>query len=176
MAPSRKAKKSRTRDSKNTRNTAKQSNGFYDRLLGNAMYFSGAIARTGLEYGADKIQSLAGVARNYSEEQAATPQIQEYAGLAADSLDDLATYVSDTGIEVMLEDARDFAHRHPWAVVSAGLVGGVLAAQILRGSMGSAMKSTSGRNVMARAKASPTSASRNRKSGRTANGSSHANA
>ena len=177
MAKSRKSKTGRNRTtSENSRSTGRQSNGFYDRLLGNAAYFSGAIARTGLEYGAEKIQSLAGLARNYSEEQASTPHIQEYAELAADSLDDLANYVSDTDIEVMLEDARDFAYRHPWAVVSAGLIGGVLAAQVLRTSMGSSSRSASNWNFMASEKTGARSGRSNRKpSGRSANGGSPAN-
>lgn len=172
MAKSRKAKTGRNRKSSdNSRSTGRQSNGFYDRLLGNAMYFSGAIARTGLEYGAERIQSLAGLARNYSLDQASTPHIQEYAELAADSLDDLATYVSNTDIEVMLEDARDFAYRHPWAVVSAGLVGGILAAQVLRSSMNST--SSSGWSFSSSER---NGGRRNKRSGRSANGSSHANA
>ncbi|MBL8792097.1 MAG: hypothetical protein JNM45_16515 [Rhizobiales bacterium] len=177
MAMSRKSKKGRSSGfNQNTRNTGGQSSGFYDRLLGNAMYFSGAIARTGLEYGAEKIQSLAGLARTYSEEQVNTPQIQEYAELAADSLDDLAAYVSDTDIEVMLEDARDFAYRHPWAVVSAGLVGGVLAAQVLRTSMAGSARSGAGWTFASGTKPGRKTGSRSRKTGRTANGSSHANA
>jgi ElaB/YqjD/DUF883 family membrane-anchored ribosome-binding protein len=123
--------------SRRKRNTRKssggtRSRGFSNQLFGNAISLAGVIARNGKDLGAEKILALADATRSYSGTVASVPNVREYVTLAAESLEGLAEYVTDTEFEKMIDDAGDFARRHPWAVVGAGLAAGLLAAQILR--------------------------------------------
>jgi ElaB/YqjD/DUF883 family membrane-anchored ribosome-binding protein len=123
-----------SRRKRNTRQRSggTRSRGFSNQLFGNAISLAGVIARNGKDLGAEKILALADATRNYSGTVASVPNVKEYVTLAAESLEGLAEYVTDTEFEKMIDDAGDFARRHPWAVVGAGLAAGLLAAQILR--------------------------------------------
>jgi ElaB/YqjD/DUF883 family membrane-anchored ribosome-binding protein len=123
--------------SRRKRNTRKssggtRSRGFSNQLFGNAISLAGVIARNGKDLGAEKILALADATRSYSGTVASVPNVREYVTLAAESLEGLAEYVTDTEFEKMIDDAGDFARRHPWAVVGAGLAAGLLTAQLLR--------------------------------------------
>jgi hypothetical protein len=145
--------------------------GYSNQIFDSAISLAGAIARNSKDLGAEKILALADATRNYSGSVASVPNVKEYVKLAAESLEGLAEYVADTEFEKMIDDAGDFARRHPWAVVGAGLAGGLLAAQMLRA--GIAKPRSSGRRSTPRRTRPRRAASRGTQQ---SNGVAHPNA
>jgi hypothetical protein len=96
----------RTSD-RQTRGTA--SNGYYGDILG----IAGSLFRNRQQAGADRINALAGAARNFADDLSDIPNIQSYAQSAADQMEYLSDYISDNSMEQIVEDAMDMAKRHP---------------------------------------------------------------
>jgi hypothetical protein len=87
----------------------RSANTFYGDFLG----IAGSLLRNRQQAGADKIASMAGAARNFADSLGDSPSVQSYAEAAADQMDSLSGYVSETGMEDIVNDAMDLARRHP---------------------------------------------------------------
>lgn len=143
-------------------------------FIESAILLAGAITRNGKDMGAQKILAIADAARSYSASIATPPQLKEYVALGAESLEGLADYVAQTDFQQMVDDAGEFSRRHPWAVIGAGLAGGLVAAQVLRSSI--AMPASRRRAPRRGVRARKLTPARRQALGRKPNGRAHPNA
>ena len=106
--------------SKTSGSRPRASSPFYGDVLG----IAGSLLRNRQEAGAEKINSLAGAARNFAADLTDIPNIQTYVDAAADQMETLSDYVSENSMETMVEDATDFARRHPVATAAFAVAAG----------------------------------------------------
>ena len=59
------------------------------------------------------------------------PTVRTYAETAADSMEDLASYVIDSDLADMVADARDFTRRHPLATFGGSIAAGIIITQLI---------------------------------------------
>ncbi len=147
--------------------------GVTSRIFDAFLVLSGGLAQERMVAGAEKIQELAEATRNFGRSMPDIPEARNYVAFAAQNLEALATYVSETDLAEMVEDAGVFAKRHPVAVMCAGIAAGLVATQLLRTNVGG-FASRRGTPITRR-KAS-NRATQAKSSKRAANGRAHADA
>lgn len=81
-----------------------------------------------------KVESIRTVGETLSDRGETGPG--QVAALAADRLEIVAKYFSQTRGEQIVADVEDLARRHPLLTVGAGLTAGLLAARLLQASTG----------------------------------------
>jgi hypothetical protein len=113
----------------NTTGSARRSP-LYNDVIG----IAGTLLRSRQEAGAEKIESLAGAARNFAEELQDIPHIQTYVEAAADQMAALAGYVTETDLETMVADAGDLAKRYPLATTAFTVAAGFAFTRLMAGS------------------------------------------
>jgi hypothetical protein len=109
-----------TTSPKTSRTRPRAASPFYGDVLG----IAGSLLRNRQEAGAEKINSLAGAARSFAADLTDIPHIQTYVDAAAEQMEFLSDYVSETSMETMVEDATDFARRHPVATAAFAVAAG----------------------------------------------------
>lgn len=122
-----KAKKARTRRASRTHQPA--ANRFFD----DALSLASTLADSRKRAGADRIVELASATREFGTSLDDFPQLRQYSGQAADSLDDLADYIARTDIPDMLDDFAGFARRQPVATLTLGVAAGLAFTQLVHG-------------------------------------------
>jgi hypothetical protein len=144
------------------------------RIFDAFLVLSGGLAQERMAAGAEKIQELAEATRDLGWSMPDIPEAKNYVAFAADNLEALATYVSETDFAGMVEDASVFARRHPVAVMCAGVAVGLVATQLLRTNAGGF---ASRRRVRAARPSASNETTQSRPSGKkAANGRAHAQA
>ena len=123
-----KAKKSRTNG--NYRNASAGLNGSR-RILDNVLALAGTLVRSQKDMGADKLNSLASLTRDYAASMTDLPNLRVQVASAADSLEGVADYVMHTEIEQMVGDAGTFARRHPLATLAVTVAAGMAASRLM---------------------------------------------
>lgn len=106
----------------------RESPAFMDDILAMA----GSLANSRREYAAAQLESLADSVRQFTESMPNVPTVRAYATTAADSLEELAGYVTESDLNDMISDARDFSRRHPLATFGGSLAAGLLIAQLVQ--------------------------------------------
>lgn len=101
---------------------------FFDDILNMA----GSLASSRKEYAAAQLESLADSVRQFTEAMPSIPTMKAYATTAADSLDELATYVTESDLSEMVSDAREFTRRHPLATFGGSIAVGLVIAQLVQ--------------------------------------------
>ena len=101
---------------------------FFDDILNMA----GSLASSRKEYAAAQLESLADSVRQFTEAMPSIPTMKAYATTAADSLDELATYVTESDLSEMVSDAREFTRRHPLATFGGSIAAGLVIAQLVQ--------------------------------------------
>lgn len=101
---------------------------FVDDILAMA----GSLANSRREYAASQLESLADSVRQFTDSMPNVPRVRAYATTAADSLDELAGYVTESDLNEMISDAREFTRRHPLATFGGSLAAGLLIAQLVQ--------------------------------------------
>ncbi|MFN0190985.1 MAG: hypothetical protein ACKVP5_03265 [Aestuariivirga sp.] len=134
------------------------SNGTH-RLFDDILALAGTLARGRKDSGADKLAALAASTRSFAGSLGDMPNLRVRAASAAESLEGLAEYVSNTEIEQMFEDAGIFARRHPFAAIAISVGAGVAASRYLRPHLGTPAY---GRQRQSRSQSSATARSRAR--------------
>lgn len=161
-----KAKKSRTNG--NSRTASAGLNGSR-RILDDVLSLAGTLARSQKEMGAEKLNSLASLTRDYAASMTDLPNLRVQVASAADSLEGVADYVMHTEIEQMVGDAGTFARRHPLATLAMTVAAGMAASRLMYRQPANS-RARSGRKPSSRASGSKRSA----QSRRAANGHAHA--
>lgn len=147
--------------------------GVASRVYDAVLALSGGLAQERMALGADKIQSMAEAARDFGRSMADFPEARNYVAIAANTLEGVADYVSETDLAEMVEDAGVFARRHPVAVMCAGIAGGLLATQLLRANVGGF---SSRRKAPAKRRSAPKRPIHTGPAKKAANGRAHADA
>lgn len=103
---------------------------FYSDLIG----LAGSLLHSTQESGAEKISTFADATRNFASDFENIPNIQTYVSSAADQMENLAGYVSETSLEEMVADAGEFAKRYPIATAAFAVAAGFSFVRIVRSS------------------------------------------
>lgn len=114
---------------------------FFDDILNMA----GSLASSRKEYAAAQLESLADSVRQFTEAMPSIPTMKAYATTAADSLDELATYVTESDLSEMVSDAREFTRRHPLATFGGSIAAGLVIAQLVQSRTSSLRNGEAGR-------------------------------
>ncbi len=114
------------------------------RFIDDMMAMAGSLANSRKGYAADKLDSLAESVREFSQALPDMPNIKTYATAAAESFEGLASYVTESDLDTMMDDARQFARRHPMAMLAGTLAAGVIVSQMVQSRTGSASSREAG--------------------------------
>jgi hypothetical protein len=165
-----KAKKSRTNG--NYRNASAGLNGSR-RIFDDVLALAGTLVRSQKDMGADKLNSLASLTREYAASMTDLPNLRVQVASAADSLEGVADYVMHTEIEQMVGDAGTFARRHPLATLAMTVAAGMAASRLMHRQPVKMTAASSRKSGPRRASASGTRKRAAQARG-TANGHAHA--
>jgi hypothetical protein len=121
------------------------------------------------DFGAEKLQALAGATREYASSIGDLPNLRTHVSSAAESIDGLAEYVMHTDVEHILEDAGTFARRNPLTTLGVSVAAGLAASLLMRPSR-STSKPASKSKARSKARKQPA------KHQRRANGTTQAHA
>lgn len=100
-------------------------------FLDDLLAMAGSLANSRKEYASDQLETLAESMRQFSDSLPALPTLKTYAESAADSLEDLASYVLESDLPDMIADARAFAQRHPLATFGGSVIAGIVMTQLV---------------------------------------------
>lgn len=106
----------------------RESPAFMDDLL----TMAGSLANSRKEYAAAQLEDLADSVRQFGEAVPAVPTMRAYAAAAADSLEELASYVVESELADMVADAREFTRRHPLVTFGGSIAAGLLITQLVQ--------------------------------------------
>ena len=165
-----KAKKSRTNG--NYRNASAALNGSR-RILDDVLALAGTLVRSQKDMGADKLNSLASLTREYAASMTDLPNLRVQVASAADSLEGVADYVMHTEIEQMVGDAGTFARRHPLATLAMTVAAGMAASRLMY-RQPVKMTAASGRKASPRRASTSGARKRTAQARRNTNGHAHA--
>lgn len=84
-------------------------------LFGDVLGIAGSLLRSRQVAGAEKISGLADAARTFADNLSDIPNIKTYVTGAAEQMENLSDYVTDSSIEEMVADATQVAKRYPVA-------------------------------------------------------------
>lgn len=124
------AKAKKTRTNGTYRNASAAFNGSR-RIFDDVLALAGTLVRSQKDMGADKLNSLASLTREYAASMTDLPNLRVQVASAADSLEGVADYVMHTEIEQMVGDAGTFARRHPLATLAVTVAAGMAASRLL---------------------------------------------
>jgi hypothetical protein len=93
-------------------------------IYGDILGIVGSLMRHRQESGAAKIGSMANAARNFAADLTDIPNVKTYVHAAANQMESLSDYVSDSSLEQMMEDATAFAKRYPMATAAFAVAAG----------------------------------------------------
>ena len=124
------AKAKKTRTNGNYRNAGAALHGSR-RIFDDVLALAGTLVRSQKDMGADKLNSLASLTREYAASMTDLPNLRVQVASAADSLEGVADYVMHTEIEQMVGDAGTFARRHPLATLAVTVAAGMAASRLM---------------------------------------------
>jgi len=101
-------------------------------LLDDVLNMAGSLANSRKEYAAAQLESLAESVRQFTDVMPEIPTMKAYAETAAESLDELAAYVTESDLSEMVADARDFTRRHPLATLGGSIAAGLIISQLVQ--------------------------------------------
>ncbi len=165
-----KAKKSRSNGNKRKTGAAR---GGSRRIFDDVLALAGTLASGRKELGADKLQELASLTREYAASMTDLPNIRVQVASAADSLEGVADYVMHTEIEQMVGDAGIFARRHPLATLAVTVAAGMAASRLMYRRPVTAT-ARPGRKASPRRAAASGASKRSAQARRNSNGHAHA--
>lgn len=114
-------------------------------LLDDVLNMAGSLAASRKEYAAAQLESLAESVRQFTDVMPEIPTMRAYAESAAESLDELASYVTDSDLSEMFADARDFTRRHPLATLGGSIAAGLVISQLVQARTASMRSASSGK-------------------------------
>lgn len=101
-------------------------------LLDDVLNMAGSLASSRKEYAAAQLESLAESVRQFTDVMPDIPTMRAYAETAAESLDELASYVTESDLSEIVADARDFTRRHPLATLGGSIAAGLVISQLVQ--------------------------------------------
>jgi hypothetical protein len=101
-------------------------------IFEDVLAMAGSLANSRRDYAAGKLETFAESVRECAGAMSGIPNLKAYAGAAAESLEGLAGYVTESDLQTMAIDAREFARRHPLATLAGSIAAGVIATQMMQ--------------------------------------------
>ncbi len=101
---------------------------FFDDILNMA----GSLASSRKDYAAAQLENVADSVRQFTDAMPEIPTMKAYAEAAADTLEDLAAYVTESDLSEIAADAREFTHRHPLMTLGGSIVAGLVITQLVQ--------------------------------------------
>jgi uncharacterized phage infection (PIP) family protein YhgE len=101
-------------------------------LLDDMLNMAGSLANSRKEYAAAQLESLAESVRQFTDVMPEIPTMKAYAETAAESLDELAAYVTESDLSEMVADVKDFTRRHPLATLGGSIAAGLIITQLVQ--------------------------------------------
>jgi hypothetical protein len=101
-------------------------------LFDDMLNMAGSLASSRKEYAAAQLESLADSVRQFTDVMPDIPTMKAYAETAAESLDDLASYVTESDLSEIVADAREFTRRHPLATLGGSIAAGLVITQLVQ--------------------------------------------
>ena len=114
------------------RRTAGANRGNSYRMVDDLLAMAGSLASSRKDFASAKLETLAGAVRECSSAMPDISHVKAYASAAAESLDGLAAYVTESDLPTMVTDAREFARRHPLATLTGSIAAGVVISQMMQ--------------------------------------------
>ena len=105
-------------------------------FLDDILAMAGSLASSRRENAAAQLEGLADAMRQFSDTLPSLPTVKTYAATAADTLEDLASYVVEKELPDIIADARDFAKRHPLVTFGGSIAAGVVITQMVQSRAG----------------------------------------
>jgi hypothetical protein len=162
-------KRHRSRTQRTSRNTSSR---LYDDILA----LASTLMRDRQEIGGRRLKALSTSVRDMAQSLPEMPNLTSYVGSTADSLTDLADYISSSDIETIASDANQFARRHPMMTMGIAAAAGIAAMTYFRSGTApdtkGAVKRASGRKAGSNRKSAI--AAQRRKSANGAGRAAHA--
>jgi len=116
------------------------------------------------EIGGRRLKALSTSMRDMAQALPDMPTLTSYVGSTADSLTDLADYISSSEIETIASDANQFARRHPMMTMGIAAAAGLAAMTYFRSGTAhdtkGVVKTVSGRKAAAKRKSATAGARR----------------
>ncbi len=102
-------------------------------ILEDVMMLAGSFAKLGKTIASNKIQSTAETAAHYVNSKVELPDLSAQLSGAKESFDQLSDYATHTDVKHMIDDAGNFARKHPvTALISVVAVGALLSRVMMR--------------------------------------------
>lgn len=101
---------------------------FFDDILNMA----GSLAGSRKDYAAAQLENVADSVRLFTDAIPEIPTMKAYAEAAADSLEDLAAYVTESDLSEIAADLREFTQRHPLMTLGGSIVAGLVITQLVQ--------------------------------------------
>ena len=114
------------------RRNGKANGGNSYRVVDDLLAMAGSLASGRKDFASAKLETLAGAVRECSSAMPDISHVKAYASAAAESLDGLAAYVTESDLPTMVADAREFARRHPLATLTGSIAAGVVISQMMQ--------------------------------------------
>lgn len=99
-------------------------------LLDDLLVMAGSLASSRKEFASAQLGDLAASVRQFSDSLPSLPTVKTYVETAAESLEDLASYVLDSDLPDIIADAREIARRHPLVTFGGSVVAGLVLTQL----------------------------------------------
>ena len=102
------------------------------RLYDDVLALASTLMRDRQEIGGRRLRELSSSVRDMAQSLPEMPNLTSYVGTTADSLTDLADYISSSDIERIASDANHFARRHPMMTMGIAAAAGLAAMTYFR--------------------------------------------
>lgn len=119
--------KSAKRPKTSRRSSSKSSSNGTNRLFKDGLSLASSLLDSRKDWRSEKISEFASATQEYATSMKDIPAAQDTVAFAADTLENLADYISKTSVERMASDATSLVKRYPVAAIAAGLTVGLLA-------------------------------------------------
>jgi ElaB/YqjD/DUF883 family membrane-anchored ribosome-binding protein len=101
-------------------------------LYDDVLSLAGTLLRDRKEIGGRRLMELSESVRDMAQTLPEMPNLASYVGTTADSLTDLADYISGSELETIVGDANQFARRHPMMTMGIAAAAGLAAMTYFR--------------------------------------------
>ena len=117
---------------RHTKRTQGTSRNRSSRLYDDVLALASTLMRDRQEIGGRRLKELSSSVRDMAQSLPEMPNLTSYVGTTADSLTDIADYISSSDIEKIASDANQFARRHPMMTVGIAAAAGLAAMTYFR--------------------------------------------
>lgn len=101
-------------------------------LYDDVLSLASTLLRDRKEIGGRRLMELSESVRDMAQTLPEMPNLASYVGTTADSLTDLADYISGSELETIVSDANQFARRHPMMTMGIAAAAGLAAMTYFR--------------------------------------------